>query len=56
MKLYLFKNEYEQYKKCLYMINEYIPELYDSFWTLIYKIIDFCANEKKSYYLMFESI
>ena len=52
--IFLFKDEYEIYKQCAQMIEEYEPDNLSSFWDIIRKIISFCNNKNKNYYLIFD--
>ena len=52
--IFLFKDEYEIYKQCSQMIEEYEPDKSSSFWDIIHKIITFCNNKNKNYYLIFD--
>lgn len=52
--IFLFKGEYNVYKECVQMIEQYMPDKSSSFWDIIDKIIKFCNNKKKHYYLIFD--
>lgn len=52
--IFLFKGEYNVYKECVQMIEQYMPDKSSSFWDIIDKIIKFCNNKKKDYYLIFD--
>ena len=52
--IFLFKNEYDTYKKCAQMIENYKPDKSSSFWDIIRQIISFCNNKDKNYYLIFD--
>ena len=52
--LYFFEEEYELYKNCINEIEQYTPGEKPSFWELIHRIIEFCINKNKLYYLIFD--
>jgi hypothetical protein len=52
--IYLFEDEYNSYIECVNMIEQYKPDKISTFWELIRKIIEFCKNKKKRYYIVFD--
>ena len=52
--IYLFEDEYNSYIECVNMIEQYKPDKISTFWELIRKIIEFCKNKKKQYYIVFD--
>ena len=53
--LFLFKDEYNQYLKCIDIIEKYKPDgMSPSFWDLIHDIINLCENKNKKYYIVFD--
>ena len=52
--IYLFKDEFEEYKKLLSYINEYKLTNIWEFWDLIYNIIKNLKNPNKEYFISFD--
>ena len=53
--VYLFKNEYSKYRKCLDWIDNYNKEEGSCFWEIIKGIISkFCISEDKQYIFIFD--
>ena len=52
--LFLFKDEYNQYLKCIDIIEKYkLDKMSPSFWDLINEIINLCENKNKKYIILF---
>ena len=51
---FLFENEYQKYKDCIYIINNYEINKMKTFWDLISSIIELCNNKEKCYIFAFD--
>ena len=51
---YLFSNEYCVYEECKNQINNYYKSDLSTFWDLIKIIINYCVNENKYYFFIFD--
>ena len=53
--VYLFQDEFEEYKKCIAFINQINKDVNKNFWEIIISIIKiYCINKSKKYIFIFD--